>query len=66
MQFIDYLVLRLFEMMTIIQTSTKCIETEFGWKKKKKRERMNINSLFKKTDFEEEMNRKLDMRDEMR
>ena len=66
MQFIDYLVLRLFEMMTIIQTSTKCIETELGWKKKKKRERMNINSLFKKTDFEEEMNRKLDMRDEMR
>ena len=53
-------------MMNIIQTSTKCIETELGWKKKKKKERMNINSLFKKTDFEEEMNRKLDMRDKMR
>jgi len=27
---------------------------------------MNINSLFKKPDFEEEINRELDIRDEMR
>lgn len=64
MEFIDYLVLRLLEMMNIIQTSTKCIEIELGWKEKK--ERMNINSLFKKPDFEEEINRELDIRDEMR
>lgn len=64
MEFIDYLVLRLLEMMNIIQTSTKCIEIELGWKEKK--ERMNINSLFKKPDFEEEISRELDIRDEMR
>lgn len=64
MEIIDYLVLRLVEMMNIVQTSTKCIEIELGWKKKK--ERVNVNRLFKKPDFEEEMNRELNMRDEMR
>lgn len=34
--------------------------------KKKERERVNVNRLFKKPDFEEEMNRELNMRDEMR
>ena len=42
----------------------------FGLAKKKKREwereRMSVNKLFKKTDFDEEMNGELEMRDEMR
>ena len=38
MEFIDYLVLRLLEMMNTIQTSTKCIEIELGWKEKKENE----------------------------
>lgn len=65
MEVIVDLGLRLLEMMSI-KTSTKCIEVDLGWQEKKKRERMSVNRLFKKTDFEEEMNGELEMRDEMR
>lgn len=64
MEIIDYLVLRLVEMMNIVQTSTKCIEIELGWRKEKKERERGMGDFLQETWFwREEMNRELNMRE---